>query len=84
MSEPYDDTRELDRAYEDGKTAGQRVDASQAACPFARERLSQRIAWLDGFSDGQWEARKRHSVAYLASSFFGSGIAHVVSLPHRI
>lgn len=78
------DAGALDRAYEAGKWVGRRSEAGPELCPFTRDTLDLRIAWLDGFADGRWEATRRRHGPGGSSPFFGSGIACVVPLPHRI
>ena len=74
----------LDVAYEAGRQAGLCDQVGPDACPFTREALDLRIAWLDGFSDGRWQRTARHAGVHVRSAFFGSGIANVVSRPHRV
>jgi len=84
MHEKSANAARLDIAYEKGRQAGLCGQAQPGECPFTRETLDLRIAWLDGFSDGQWEGTGSHASCQVRSAFFGSGIANVVCRPHRV
>ena len=47
---------ELDRAYSDGRIVGFFQLATKAGCPHGHRARDLRIAWLDGFAYGAWEA----------------------------
>lgn len=83
VGEMVEDRANLDRAYEQGKQAGQRTDASKQDCPFAQDQLHLRIAWLDGFSDGRWASGADPRPPHPDTSYYGSGIASIMGLPHR-
>jgi len=52
MSDTPPNPANLDRAYGDGMLAGFLGLETPADCPFGRDRIGARIAWLDGFADG--------------------------------
>ncbi len=56
MSDPSTDNATLDRAYADGRLVGFFGLATSAGCPFLGDEIDLRIAWLDGFDYGRWEA----------------------------
>jgi ribosome modulation factor len=84
MDENPDQTADLDMAYEQGREAGLCGQSVPGQCPFTRAALDLRIAWLDGFSDGQWVATGGSAGGRLRNPFFGSGITTGVSRPHRL
>jgi hypothetical protein len=55
MSNKRSDQVSLDRSYGDGKLAGFWGLATSAGCPFGRDQVGPRIAWLDGFAYGAWK-----------------------------
>jgi hypothetical protein len=50
------DRNELDRAYSDGRIVGFFRLATKAGCPHGQRARDLRMAWLDGFAHGAWEA----------------------------
>ena len=76
------DTTGLESAYDAGKQAGRSGICGPDDCPFSRDALQLRIAWLDGLADGQREAPRHRLDPLLRNDVFGSGIT-ALSRPQR-